>query len=149
MKNNINIIFMVGLLLFSLFFITSCVPEDINVTTPADLIAVPPEGLADYCDTVETGDLTALDLDLRVHIKNQGGTLAESSTVVVDFGNCGNSVQSVPAIPAGNTVSVLLAMPIDCLSGDWGFTIIVDYYDDVEEGTDGEANNSQIGNCVR
>jgi len=41
----------------------------VNVTTLANLIAVNPEGWPVFYDVVDSGNVSALDLDLRAHIK--------------------------------------------------------------------------------
>ncbi len=138
MKNNIFLVILILLVFTGIFLLSGCTPK-------ADLIPVNPNGLAGFCDLVNSSVATYYGSELRVNIKNQGDSPAESSYVLVDWGFA-NTIEPVPAIPAGNTVSILIEIPQGCFNPDCGFTIIVDYNDDVNESN--EMNNSQIGNCI-
>jgi hypothetical protein len=138
MKNIFLLVLLMLLAFTGMFLVSGCTPK-------ADLIPVNPEGWAGFCDLVDSAASSYYGSDLRVHIKNQGEAPAGNSYVLVDWGFA-NTIEPVPAIPAGNTVSVLIEVPQGCFNPDCGFTIIVDYNEDVNESN--EANNSQIGNCI-
>jgi len=109
-----------------------------NCDNKPDLMPVNPSNIVNWCD-IDGGDLT-------VHIMNQGFANAGSSTTSVDFGGAGTVDVPTPSILSGQTVSVTVPIPGGCFDPDCGFTIEVDYDDDVEEAL--EDNNTQEGSCL-
>ncbi len=103
-----------------------------------DLVPVNPGGVVNWCD-LDSGDLV-------VHIKNQGGVDAGTSSTAVDFGTPGITTVSTPAIAAGQTVDVTVPIPGGCYTPDCSFTIEVDSLDDITEVL--ETNNTQSGSCL-
>ena len=104
-----------------------------------DLLPVNPSDLVGWCDTDNDGNLV-------VHVKNQGGVDAGTSSTAVDFGALGTTTVATPAIVAGQTVDVTVPIPDGCFDPDCGFTIEVDFIDEIAEVI--ETNNSQAGSCL-
>lgn len=110
-------------------------------------------GLGCSPDIVATSDITGYcevndQNQLVVNVKNQGSEDAGASTSQVDFGTYGVENIVTPALKEGEEVKLPpVNFPEGCFDSDCGFTIKVDIFNDVSEGSN-EDNNEQIGNCV-
>ena len=133
-KRNNLLSLMILLILAGTLIMGGCAPE----TPKPDLIPVNPEGWDNFCDRYRDGEL-------KVHIKNQGDAPAGSSYVQVSYGQYGELVEPVPALAAGETVTILFPMYSGCFDPVCEFEITVDVYDEVDESN--ELNNTQTGKC--
>ncbi len=65
----------------------------------------------------------------------------------VDFVQYGQILEPVPSLLAGETIDILISIPIGCYDPDCGFKITVDSADVIDESN--ELNNSQTGGlCI-
>jgi hypothetical protein len=85
---------------------------------------------------------------LLINVKNQGSEDAGASTTQVIFGTYGTENIVTPALNEGDGITLPpVNFPEGCFDSDCGFTIKVDIFNDVSEGSN-EDNNEQIGNCI-
>ena len=135
MKRLLYLNLIIVLALAGMMIISGCIPE---ITKP-DLVPVNPNNWANFCDADDSGNL-------RVHIKNQGTAAAGPSTLEVDFGQYGETLESVPSLLAGETTTILVPIPFGCFNPDCNFKITVDSAGVIDESN--ELNNSQTGSCI-
>lgn len=104
-----------------------------------DLTPVAPPDAAMYCKRDNLGRLL-------VSVKNQGTLVSAPATATIIFGN-GSSVDvALPAIKAGDTVTLQsVSIPPGCFSPNCGFRIFVDSRQNIEELDEG--NNIAEGRC--
>lgn len=84
-----------------------------------------------------------------VRVRNAGGIVAPGSVTTVDFGGFGSVDTATPEVPPDSFVDLApINTPPGCFDPDCGFGITVDSRNNVDEGVDGEANNTASGSCL-
>lgn len=83
---------------------------------------------------------------LVVTVKNQGNSNAPTSTTTVTFSTGGSFPLATPALPAGATIDLSLAVPPICFDPDCEFKIAVDASKQVTESNEG--NNVVDARCI-
>jgi hypothetical protein len=110
----------------------------------ADLVPVPdPNPGTLFCRLIQEGPDKG---KLLVQVKNQGSADAGTSTTKVEFSSGQIVSVPTPAILAGGSVDLHVAIPSNCFSPDCGFKITVDSGDTVVESN--EMNNTATGACI-
>jgi hypothetical protein len=125
--------------------LTGCAPAG-EPFGPPDLVPVPKifsfnPIIVNFCHLDADGNLI-------VTVRNQGGAMAPASVTRVDFGSLGPVDLNVGELAATDVVNLTASIPDACFQADCGFTITVDFTNQVDETTPNEGNNTGTGTCI-
>jgi hypothetical protein len=86
--------------------------------------------------------------NLVVKVENQGDAFAPAFFTEVTFLPGGPTSEGGSGLSPSETRNDVFPIPAECFNPDCNFLIRVDSTDIVDEGVNGEGNNSAVGRCI-